>query len=283
MPSVTFDSLVKIVMGNRETLQTTKSAPLSSGPGGMLQRKCGPCGQRRMAGGGCSECCKKKSLLQGKAARGEEVNEVPAMVHQVLRSTGQPLDSATRAYMEPRFGYDFSRVRVHADSSATESARAVNAQAYTVGRDVVFGPGQFAPRTSVGQQLLAHELTHVVQQGGMDHGGSVAGIASESSAAEQNADSIAAAVTAGGTASAIAAPANVMHRRAEPYLKKITVHLTPPQTADLEWQGTPPSTAPGSDHFTVSTGKGYSNPGDDPGTCTRDCCSDPDTQCAPPW
>jgi Domain of unknown function (DUF4157) len=269
-------------MSTRQTIQATTSAPLASHQmSGVLQRKCA-CGQHT-GGGGCAECGKKKSVLQRKAATGEEVNEVPEVVHQVLRSTGQPLDSQTRAHLEPRFGYDFSHVRVHADAHAAESAKAVKAQAYTVGRDVVFGAGRFAPHTSTGQELLAHELTHVVQQAGLDHHGSVAGIAAESSEAEQNADSMAAAVTAGGPANAISAPPNILHRRPEPYLKKITVHLSPPQTADLEWQGTPPGTAPGSDHFTVSTGKGYSDPGDPAGTCTRDCCSDADTQCAPPW
>ena len=67
--------------------------------------------------------------------------------------------------MEPRFGYDFSRVRVHTDARATQSARAVNALAYTVGRDVVFDAGQYAPHTNEGKSLMAHELTHVVQQG----------------------------------------------------------------------------------------------------------------------
>jgi len=90
--------------------------------------------------------------------------EVPPVVHEVLRSPGQPLDPATRAFFEPRFGHDFSAVRIHTDASAAESARAVNALAYTVGRDVVFGAGQYAPGTGEGRRLLAHELTHVVQQ-----------------------------------------------------------------------------------------------------------------------
>jgi hypothetical protein len=92
------------------------------------------------------------------------VNEVPSIVHEVLRSPGQPLDDATRAYMEPRLGHDFSAVRVHTDAKAAESAQVVNALAYTVGRDVVFGAGRYAPQTSSGQRLTAHELTHVVQQ-----------------------------------------------------------------------------------------------------------------------
>jgi hypothetical protein len=66
--------------------------------------------------------------------------------------------------MEPRFGPDFSRVRVHTDAWAVKSARALNALAYTVGRDVVFGRGQYAPQSNQGRRLLAHELTHVLQQ-----------------------------------------------------------------------------------------------------------------------
>ena len=88
----------------------------------------------------------------------------PPIVHEVLRSPGQPLDAATRAYMEPRFGHDFSQVRVHTDSRAADSAQAVNAQAYTVGRDVVFGAGRYRPHNGEGQRLIAHELTHVMQQ-----------------------------------------------------------------------------------------------------------------------
>jgi hypothetical protein len=89
---------------------------------------------------------------------------VPPIVHDVLRSTGQPLDAATRAFMEPRFDHDFSQVRVHTDARAAESARAVDALAYTVGRGVVFGAGRYAPETQIGKVLLAHELTHIVQQ-----------------------------------------------------------------------------------------------------------------------
>lgn len=82
-----------------------------------------------------------------------------------MSSPGQPLDAGTRAFMEPRFGQDFSQVRVHTDAKAAESTQAVNAVAYTVGRNVVFGAGQYAPGTSEGRRLMAHELTHVVQQG----------------------------------------------------------------------------------------------------------------------
>src|SRR5215212_2504836 len=104
-------------MIERSTTQNTTPASPAV-PGGLLQRKCAGCGNHTVAGGGCSDCNKKKSVLQRKSAGNEDVNEIPQSVHQVLRSSGQPLDNATRAYMEPRFGYDFSGVRVHADASA---------------------------------------------------------------------------------------------------------------------------------------------------------------------
>ncbi|MEK6321046.1 MAG: DUF4157 domain-containing protein [Acidobacteriota bacterium] len=89
---------------------------------------------------------------------------MPTIVPEVLRAPGQPLDAATRAFMEPRFGHDFSHVRVHTDARAMESARTVNALAYTVGNNIVFGGGQYAPGATSGSRLLAHELTHVLQQ-----------------------------------------------------------------------------------------------------------------------
>ncbi|NJD75638.1 MAG: DUF4157 domain-containing protein [Candidatus Methanoperedens sp.] len=106
----------------------------------------------------------KKQVLNRSSANKPELTNAPPIVHDVLRSPGKPLDNEVRRFMEPRFGHDFSRVRVHTDEKAVESARAVNALAYTVGRDVVFGAGQFAPGTEATRKLLAHELTHVVQQ-----------------------------------------------------------------------------------------------------------------------
>lgn len=90
----------------------------------------------------------------------------PASVDRVLARSGRPLDAALQQDMESRFGHDFSRVRVHSDSAAEESAREINAHAYTVGHNIVFGQGRYAPETHAGQRLLAHELTHVVQQSG---------------------------------------------------------------------------------------------------------------------
>jgi Domain of unknown function (DUF4157) len=93
----------------------------------------------------------------------------PRVVHEVLRSPGQPLGEETRSFLEPRFGWNFSDVRVHTDAKAAASARAIGARAYTVGRDVAFAEGQYAPETPGGRKLLAHELTHVVQQTGSQH------------------------------------------------------------------------------------------------------------------
>ncbi|HEU4711213.1 MAG TPA: DUF4157 domain-containing protein [Pyrinomonadaceae bacterium] len=91
---------------------------------------------------------------------------VPDSVDQTLSQSGMPLPRSLRQNMEQRFGHDFSQVRVHSGTSAANSARDVNAQAYTVGHNIVFGAGHFAPDTQRGQRLLAHELTHVVQQRG---------------------------------------------------------------------------------------------------------------------
>jgi hypothetical protein len=126
-------------------------------PETRLQRACCPTGQNEQAG---------HEHLQTKPVHGNDTGEIsaPPIVNEVLQSSGQPLDVATRAFMEPRFGHDFSHVRVHADAQAAESARAVNALAYTLGRHVVFGAGQYAPTTQEGQRLMAHELMHVVQQ-----------------------------------------------------------------------------------------------------------------------
>jgi hypothetical protein len=92
----------------------------------------------------------------------------PVSVDRVLASSGRPLDPTLEQEMGQRFGYDFSRVRVHSGAEAEESAREVNANAYTVGHNIVFGSGQFAPETQGGRRLLAHELAHVVQQSGAD-------------------------------------------------------------------------------------------------------------------
>lgn len=145
-------------------LKTAGPAPsIKPVPFGILQRKCA-CGGSGSSGGECEECSKKEMVLQRRASDNSAPGTVPRIVYDVLRSPGQPLDRATRTFFEPRFGHDFSKVRVHTDARAADSARAVNALAYTVGRDVFFGTGQYQPKTLTGQQLIAHELTHTLQQ-----------------------------------------------------------------------------------------------------------------------
>ena len=123
---------------------------------GMLLRKCS-------CGGTCDEC-KEDESVHRKAAATARSAEAPAIVHDVIRTSGEAIDARTRTDMERRMGHDFSRVRIHTDARAAASARAVDAHAYTVGHHVVFGSGRFAPSTSEGRHLLAHELAHTVQQ-----------------------------------------------------------------------------------------------------------------------
>ncbi len=101
-----------------------------------------------------------------KAVGGGEKNNMPPSVAQAVMRGGTELERNLRRDMERRFGRDFSQVRVHADETAMRSAQEVNANAYTIGNDIVFARGRFAPQTRAGLHLLAHELTHVVQQGG---------------------------------------------------------------------------------------------------------------------
>jgi len=97
----------------------------------------------------------------------QKSSEVPPLVHETLNSPGQSLDPKASTFMESRFGYDFSQVRVHTDAKAADSAKAVHALAYTVGQNIVFGEGQYEPQTQTGLKVLAHELSHVLQQRGL--------------------------------------------------------------------------------------------------------------------
>jgi outer membrane protein OmpA-like peptidoglycan-associated protein len=124
----------------------------------ILQRKCDRCAEED------KEQESDIKLSRRESDAGASQGLAPRIVHDTLRAPGQPLDSRTRAFFEPRFGCDFGSVRIHADSQAAESARAVRAHAYTVGSDLVFAPGQYAPESNPGRQLLAHELAHVTQQ-----------------------------------------------------------------------------------------------------------------------
>ncbi len=131
-------------------------------PPRVVRRKCA----WEKGAGGVERPAWRRPELQRSAIHAAAVEAVPPIVHQVLSSPGRPLDPEASGFMEPRFGHDFQRVRVHTDGRATASAQAVGARAYTVGNDIVFGAGQYAPTTKQGRRLLAHELTHVVQQSG---------------------------------------------------------------------------------------------------------------------
>lgn len=166
----------------------------------VLSRQCA-CGKLTGGGGACGECrTKGEALLRRPAIGAPPESQVQPAIDEVSRSPGQPLDAGTRAFMEPRFGYDFSRVRVHADARSAESARAMNALAYTVGDHIVFAEGQYAPEAARSKRLLAHELTHVVQQGigggaGPHH---ARAMSHPSDAAEVEAEAVAERVTSGG-------------------------------------------------------------------------------------
>lgn len=112
-------------------------------------------------GGNAGEQLHRKSLRSNDSGR---IAGTPSL-SAVASSPGRPLDPTTRTFMESRFGYDFSGVRVHIGSRAGAAAESVQARAFTLKSDIVFGPGQYAPADSAGRKLIAHELTHVIQQG----------------------------------------------------------------------------------------------------------------------
>lgn len=204
----------------RETVQPANNVRTQTNgalaPAPMLQRKCA-CGGTPGPSGECEGCRRKRQgTLQRAAVDSEPVRAVPGIVHDVLRSPGQLLDVNTRSFMEPFFGHDFSRVRIHADARAAESARAVNALAFTAGRDVVFGAGQYAPATPPGRKLLAHELVHVVQQSGL--AAAPAAVNRPGDAFEQEADRMAEKVVSGQAAGGLdagSAPVSIQRQGAQ--------------------------------------------------------------------
>jgi hypothetical protein len=147
------DRVAEAVTSSSSTLRPR----ISTGSGAakkIISRKCSTCDERD-----------EEPQINRKA----ESSAIPARapnVMSVLSSPGHPLDSRTREFMESRFGFDFGRVRIHTDARAAESARALNAQAYTTGSDIVFASSRYQPSTTSGRFLLAHELTHVVQDSG---------------------------------------------------------------------------------------------------------------------
>ena len=128
--------------------------------GSTLSRECAACEE---------EWKEEHPLRREPAGGGMDGSVAPPIVHEVLNSPGRPLDRATHDFMASRFGADFGNVRIHTDAQAAQSAAMVTARAYTVGHEVVFGAGQYDPAREDGRRLLAHELSHVVQQGGADN------------------------------------------------------------------------------------------------------------------
>jgi len=213
-------------MKSTQSQSQSKAAPdvsRASLQTGWLQRKCA-CGNHTIAGGECDECGKQHHALQ-RAARNPELGTrnsqpetgnsagVPSIVHEVLNSSGRPLDPTTRAFFEPRFGHDFSRVRVHTDARAAESARAVDAVAYTFGRDIVFAANHHQPTTPDGQHLLAHELTHVIQQAGLNNSASADSLGQRGEAAEREAKSTASRLMHGLSPNSITASDGTIRRQ----------------------------------------------------------------------
>ena len=133
-----------------------------------LQRKCAQCEEEKIQRQPMED--EKEEEQEGSLQAKEAPGRVPEVASDAqaeingLRGGGQPLPKSVRAFFEPRFDYDFSQVRVHTDERAAKSAQSVNALAYTVGHDVVFGAGRYAPSSTDGKRLLAHELTHTIQQ-----------------------------------------------------------------------------------------------------------------------
>lgn len=128
-----------------------------------LHRKETPSIQRK-----CKHCEEEDKMLQRKENANTQARDSAGLTRYVdsLDKSGEPLSDSSRSFFEPRFGYDFSDVRVHTDDSAARSARSINALAYTAGNHIVFNQGQYTPDDEAGQKLMAHELTHVIQQGG---------------------------------------------------------------------------------------------------------------------
>ena len=155
------DRVASEVMRMPRDTTDTNVASMRHGAGPSIQRQCA-------CKGSCDKCKKKQLSLKRVSGSQNESAEVPSSVNAVLLTSGEPLDAATRSFMEPRFGYDFGQVRVHTDAAAAKSAREVSALAFTVGNHIAFAGGQYRPGSAGGSRLLAHELAHVVQQGGAE-------------------------------------------------------------------------------------------------------------------
>jgi outer membrane protein OmpA-like peptidoglycan-associated protein len=153
------DRIADAVMSSRIVGEAGQAAASGTIGNGKVQRAC-------KCGGACDDCRQKEDLVQRlSVGPTRNAGSAPQIVDDVLRSPGHALDNKTRGFMESRFGADFGGVRVHTDAKAAESAHKVDARAYTVRRDIVFGSGEYQPHTDSGRKILAHELSHTLQQG----------------------------------------------------------------------------------------------------------------------
>ena len=153
-------------MSKQAATQLAKSnvvATASKNTSGLLQRQCG-CGNHTIAGGECEECKKSSHTIFRKANQQSGDNSLSNSAIAVPKGSGQPMEPPLRHFMEARFKHDFSGVRLHTDSEANASAKAMGALAYTYGQDIFFDASSFRPKTPHGLVLIAHELSHVVQQ-----------------------------------------------------------------------------------------------------------------------
>jgi hypothetical protein len=194
-------------MNTRTQIQKPVQFSSEPAPVVLLQRKCACGGNSSGLTSECAECNGQPLTLQRRAVNSNagRMNEsaVPPVVHETLAASGQSLDAPVRERMESHFGHNFSHVRIHTDARASESARAVSAQAYTVGRDVVFQKDHYQPQTAAGEKLLTHELAHVVQQSSHTHSAVNASqleIGEPDSSAERQADEAAQLASDGGGA-----------------------------------------------------------------------------------
>ena len=164
--------------------------------GGVIQRKC-ECGG---SCGGCGGGERKRIQRKGEGNVSSTSGAVPAIQRS---GGGAPLDNGTRSFMESGFGTDFGGVRVHTDGGAAQASRELHAQAFTMGQDIYFASGRYQPQTQEGQKLIAHELTHVVQQdrGGVGGGQTKLTVGEAGDAYERQADAMAAQVVSGGAVS----------------------------------------------------------------------------------
>jgi hypothetical protein len=231
-------------MHQKNPIRSTTPA-LSPARPRLLQRTCS-CGGKSSSGGECESC--KKKAMQRRASGGVEAATAPPLVHQVLRSPGQPLDAATRAFFEQRFGHDFSKVRIHADAQANESAQSVNALAYTVGSQIVLGSGAGSDKQS-DTELLAHELTHVVQQSQADENASSLQVGAIDSPFEKEADRMAGAVVSNQPGASPAHAATQAIQRAPAQTPAQTPAQAPAQTQTQTPAQAPAETGWGSKKF----------------------------------